>query len=131
MPLTIKRWSVSLYCRGGYIYLPFDDHFKANDPSFDNRMPLSGIGPDPFWYLSFSFDEMDRNSPDYPRSVELHLNDDFASIKLSALSTAASNNRASGPIPTEVGKYKVRVVLRNKDGAPLLSQSGSIINEPG
>ena len=125
MPLHVKAWSARMFCSGGMIYLPFDQNFKPERPEFDNHMPLSKVGNKTSWYIFVEFPPLDPQDASYPHYVELPDNEDFTTFKFEAhWSEKAGLQNGYGPVPTAVGKHRVRLVVLNRDQKPLLSQSG-------
>ncbi|HEX6899548.1 MAG TPA: hypothetical protein VF789_07545 [Thermoanaerobaculia bacterium] len=133
MALHVKAWAARLFGSSGELmYLPFDKDFRENDPSRNNRIAQSRVGQKPYWYIFVDFPQLDPHDPDYPHYVEVHDNDDFATLKFGAhWSERSGVQQGYGPVPTDAGRHRVRLVLLNREQKPLLSQSGDYYIEIG
>jgi hypothetical protein len=127
MPLNLQAWQARLtnWATGQGAYLPFDDHFKPDNPLMDNHLALSQVGTQPDWYIFVEFSPLDPQDQAYPHYIELYDNNDFVTFRCEAQwSGKAGLQHGRGPVPTEAGKHHVRLVLLNKEQSPILSQSG-------
>jgi hypothetical protein len=135
MSLNIKEWGKAGFTNwqsGQGITLPFDRHFRPDDPRLDNRIALSQVGS-PLWYISISFDApLDRSDPSYPHFIKIHDNADCVTLKVVTFySGTVGVEGGKGPVPNAIGKHDVQFVFLNREQKPILSQSGNYYVDPG
>jgi hypothetical protein len=129
--MHITRWTQAGFQNSlgtKWVTFPFVEGFTQGQ----DHVVLSQVGR-PAWYIVFAHDVADPSDPSYPRYVEIHDNDDFASFNLqpSASPGWTSLSGGLGPVPPTKGKRHVKFVLLDRDRKPLLSQSGDYYVDPG
>jgi len=131
MPLNVTGWVARLFVDQGHVvFLPFDKNFKPGERG--NHVTQSLVGKRPYWQIFVDFPSLNYQDPSYPHFIELHDNEDFATFHVGAFwEQRTGTDQGYGPVPTETGKHRVRIVLLNKDQKPILSQSGEYFVDVG